>query len=368
MRQKKKRRSAILFFIDYKLFLPIIILIIIGILAIADVSAPKAMQTFSDRFYFVKQQLMWILIGFFIYLIFSQVAVKLWNKYALHIYILSVVLLLLVFIPGIGIETLGAKRWINLGFTSFQPSEFAKLAICIYLAKIYSSKKKLIAYLFPLCVTSFLILLQPDFGTTVVIAMVSFILIFLSNIPFKKILAISLVGILLAFALIYTSNYRKERVISFVSPFSQNNESNYHIKQILYALAMGGVGGTGIGQSKQKYLFLPEATTDSIFAVLAEEVGFIGVGLIIFLYFAVSYRMMNSLKYIQDPFSYALSVGIFGWFTSQAFINLGSISSLIPFTGVPLPFISYGGSTLISLFAAVGMFNSTIKYSNYYEK
>ena len=368
MRQKKKRRSAILFFIDYKLSLLIFILVIIGLLAIADVSAPRAMLTFSDRLYFAKQQLMWILVGFVTYLIFSQVAVKLWNKYALYIYILSVVLLVMIFIPGLGIETLGARRWINLGFTGFQPSEFAKLALCIYLAKMFSLKKKLIAYLFPLCVTAFLILLQPDFGTTVVVVVMAFMQIFLSNISFKKILAISLVGLLLAFALIYTSNYRKERVVSFISPFSQNNESNYHIKQILYALAMGGINGSGIGQSKQKYLFLPEATTDSIFAVIAEEVGFIGVALIIFLYFAISIRMMNLLKSIQDPFSYALSVGIFGWFISQTFINLGSISSLIPFTGVPLPFISYGGSNLIALFAAIGMFNSTIKYSNYYEK
>ena len=368
MRQTKKRRSAILFFIDYKLSLLIFILVIIGLLAIADVSAPKAMETFSDRLYFAKQQLMWISIGFITYLIFSQVAVKLWNKYALYIYILSILLLIIIFIPGLGIELLGARRWINLGFTGFQPSEFAKLALCIYLAKIFSLKKKLIAYLFPVCITLFLILLQPDFGTAVVIAVMAFMQIFLSNISLKKILAISFLGIVLAFVLIFTSNYRKERVISFISPFSQNSESNYHIKQILYALAMGGINGTGIGQSKQKYLFLPEATTDSIFAVISEEVGFIGVSLIIFLYFAISLRMLNLLKSIQDPFSYALSVGIFGWFTGQTFINLGSISSLIPFTGVPLPFISYGGSTLIALFAALGIFNSTIKYSNYYEK
>ncbi len=354
-------------YIDLKLFIPVVILISIGLIAIIDVSAPKAMETFSDRFYFAKQQFIWAAIGLVGYLIISQINVRIWERMALILFVFSIIFLVMVIIPQIGIKTLGARRWINIGFIGFQPSEFAKLALCIYLARLSGLKKNILAFIIPVVITIGLVMLQPDLGTSVVLIIIAFTQIFVSGVDLRKMFLIVAGGLLLVSVLIFTSQYRKERVTSFLNPFSKNIESNYHIKQVLYSLALGGVSGTGIGQSKQKYLFLPEATTDSIFAIISEETGFLGSLFIILLYFYVSIRMLLSIKTIKDQFLKTLSLGLFSWFTGQVFVNLGSISSLIPFTGVPLPFISYGGSTLVSILLAFGIFNSVLKYARKYE-
>lgn len=354
-----------LFYIDYRLLIPVITLLFIGILAIMDVSAPKAMDVFSDRFYFAKQQLKWIILGLGVYLIFSQINVFLWEKYAFYLYLLSFIFLIIVLIPGVGVETLGARRWINLGFFNFQPSEFAKLAMCIYMAKLSLLKKNLPAFILPIILVSALIMLQPDLGTTLVIIFTSMVQLIFSGVKLKQFLLIVTAGLFLVTLLIFSSDYRRSRVTSFLNPIGgESSDGNYHIRQVLYSLAIGGFGGTGIGQSKQKYLFLPEATTDSIFAIIAEETGFLGVFVIILIYGFISFRMIRLIKTMTNSFLVVLASGIFSWFIGQTFINLGSISSLIPFTGVPLPFISYGGSTLITLLVAFGIFNSAVKYSN----
>jgi len=354
-------------YFDLKLLIPVLILMAIGLLAIMDVSAPKAMETFSDRFYFVKQQSLWMFIGLIGFFLLSQINVRIWENNALILFIISIFLLILVLLPQMGILALGARRRIDIGPIGIQPSEFAKLTLCIYLAKISSLKKNVFAFIAPVVIILFLIMLQPDLGTSVVLMLISFTQIFVSDVNLKKLVPIFIGGIILVILLISTSAYRRERVTSFLDPFSKNDAGSYHIKQVLYSLALGNVSGTGVGQSKQKYLFLPEATTDSIFAIISEETGFIGSVIIIFLYIFISFRMLHLIKSIKDPFNRTLSFGIFAWFTGQVFVNLGSISSLIPFTGVPLPLISYGGSTLVSILLAFGIFNSVLKYSIRYE-
>ena len=368
MKKRKRKNFRVFFFIDYKLFIPIILLTSIGLLAIVDVSAPKAMETFSDHFYFLKQQSVWVILGLLIYIIISQINFSLWEKYAKVILLVVIICLVAVLIPGLGTRTYGAQRWLNIGFIRFQPSEFAKLAICIYFAKLAVYKKGLMSYVIPLILVTGLIIIQPDLGTTAVIAAIALTQIYISEISLKKLSIFFIIGIVITSLLIASSSYRRERVVSFLDPFSKISDSTYHVRQLLYALAIGGISGVGIGQSTQKYLFLPEATTDSIFAVIAEEVGFIGVLAIILLYLYIFYRMIKSIKNIQNPFALSFTVGVFAWFSGQTFINLASVSSLIPFTGVPLPFISYGGSTLLSFFIAFAIFNSIIKYSNYHEK
>jgi cell division protein FtsW len=354
-------------YIDFKLLIPILILMIIGILAVTDVSAPEAMDTFSDRFYFVKQQAIWMLIGLVCYFVVSQMNVKIWEKLAIMIFACAVVFLILVLIPQLSIMTLGARRWIRIGFLRFQPSEFAKLALCVYLAKLSATKKNIFAYIVPIAITVGLIMLQPDLGTSIVIILISFTQIFISGFDLRKILLIGLGGLAIVSLLIFTSDYRRERVTSFLNPFSNNDAGSYHVKQVLYSLALGGVSGSGIGQSKQKYLFLPEATTDSIFAIISEETGFVGSFTIIVIYLFITLRMLVRSKEIKNQFLKTLALGIFAWFFGQLFVNLGAISALIPFTGVPLPFISYGGSTLVSMLIAFGIFNSILKYSADYE-
>ncbi len=363
MLRKIHKSSKLSFFLDYRIFIPVIVLSVIGLFAIMDVSAPKAMETFSDKFYFVKQQFAWTLIGIALFFFLSQLNVKIYEKFALHIFFVALVLLIMVLIPSIGVKTLGAQRWIDLGFIGFQPSEFVKLAICIYLAKISSVKKNIMAFILPIGIISLLVMMQPDLGTTAVIFSISFVQIFLSDIPVKKFLAAIIIGLFFVSAAIFISPYRRERVMAFTEPFSETSDSNYHIKQVLFALALGGFDGTGIGESKQKYLFLPESTTDSIFAVIGEETGLLGVTVIITLFFVISFNMLKNIPKLENDYSRSLGIGIATWFTSQVFINLGSIVSLIPFTGVPLPFISYGGSSLVGLFAGMGIYNSLVKYS-----
>lgn len=354
-------------YIDFKLLIPILILMGIGILAVTDVSAPEAMDTFSDRFYFVKQQSVWMVIGLIFFFVASQINVRIWEKFAIAIFALSIVFLILVLIPQLSIMTLGARRWISIGFFRFQPSEFAKLALCIYLAKVSTTKKNIFAYIVPIVITVGLVMLQPDLGTSIVLIVISFTQIFISGIDLRKMILVALGGLIIVTLLIFTSDYRRQRVMSFINPFSSADAGSYHIKQVLYSLALGGVSGSGIGQSKQKYLFLPEATTDSIFAIISEETGFIGSFTIIVIYLFISLRMLVRSKEIENQFLKTLSLGIFAWFFGQLFVNLGAISALIPFTGVPLPFISYGGSTLISTLIAFGIFNSILKYSSNYE-
>jgi len=366
--RRKRKSTKIYFFFDYKILIPIVLLTAIGLFAIVDVSAPKAIETFSDHFYFLKQQLMWVGVGLLVYLIFSQLNIGIWNKYAGVIFLLSVIFLLIVLIPGLGIKTYGAQRWLNFGFLNFQPSEFAKIAICIYLAKVGVNKKGIWSYLLPFIIISGLVVFQPDFGTAMVISAIAFAQIFISNVSFKNMFSLIFGAGLVMSILIFSSDYRRDRVLSFLNPFSGNSDTTYHTRQLLYALAIGGVKGSGIGQSTQKYLFLPEATTDSIFAVIAEEIGFLGVFVIIILYIYIFYNMIRIIKELSEPFSQILASGIFMWFCAQTFVNLASVSSLVPFTGVPLPFISYGGSALTSFFAAFGIFNAAEKYNGYHEK
>lgn len=367
MKKRKTFDKHLFFYIDYKLFIPLLVLGLIGLFSIMDVSAPRAMQMFSDRFYFVKQQLLWLAIGALIFLIISQLNVYIWSKFALYLYILSVILLILVLIPGLSSRTLGARRWLNLGPFSFQPSEFAKLALCLYLARLSMAKKNLLSFLVPIALTTGLVMLQPDMGTTIIIATISFAQLAFSDVDLRKIILVGVCGLVVALLLIATSSYRRERVMAFLNPINDSQSDNYHIKQILYSLAIGGFSGSGIGQSKQKYLFLPEATTDSILAIIAEETGFLGVSVIIALYMYISLRMSYVLKNIKDDYLVVLAIGITSWFVGQTFINFASISSLVPFTGVPLPFVSYGGSTLLSLIVAFAIYNSILKYSKTYE-
>jgi len=346
MRKRKSSGRNWDFYLDYKLFVLILFLMGVGIFAILDVSIPKAIETFSDKFYFVKQQSLWMVVGLFVFL-----------------FAISVIFLIVVLIPQAGLKVLGARRWLDLGLLSFQPSEFAKIALCVYLAKVSEVKKNVFSFILPIAVTVGLVMLQPDLGTSVVLIIIAFAQIFMSEINLMKVFIVFFGGVILISLLIFSSQYRRERVTAFLNPFSKSDDTSYHIKQVLYSLAWGGVGGTGIGQSTQKYLFVPEVTTDSIFAIISEETGFLGSAILIILYALVSLRMIKLISGIDGDFQKSLGVGIFAWFTGQVFVNLSSISSLIPFTGVPLPFISYGGSTLVSILLAFGIFNSILKYS-----
>lgn len=346
-----------------RFFLYIITLLsILGLLVLFDASAPLALNRFGDKFLFVRQQALFYCVGFAGMLIVSKINYKYFEKYAVFLFAFTVFLLILVLIPGIGNKALGARRWIDLGFFSLQPSELAKLTISIYLAKVASKNKTLFSYLIPLGLTLLLIILEPDLGTAIIVALIALVQIFISGINLFYFGGISLFGVISALLLILFSPYRRERLLTYFEMSRDPLGASYHIRQVLYSLGMGGVWGVGLGRSRQKYLYLPEVATDSIFAVVAEESGFLGSMVVILLFALLIFTGIKIVKAAPDTFSKILSGGIIAWIGGQAFLNFSSMLAIFPLTGVPLPFFSYGGSSLLTIFIGLGILLNISKH------
>lgn len=351
--------------INKGLFFVTITLLILGIISIAEVSGPQAQLFFSDSFFFVKQQIIWSVIGFCVLIVGSIIHYSFWKKIALPLLILSTLSLIAVLIPGLGVHLLGARRWINLGFFSFQPSELVKLTLALYLAAQVDSDKPMKFLIIPTFIIAILVMLQPDLGTTVVILVISFTALFLSGMNIFHLFGIGILGSILGFLAIITSNYRRDRLVTYLQGTNDPLGNSYHLRQVLLALGSGGLFGVGLGNSRQKYLFLPEASTDSVFAVIAEEIGFVGSVFLIILFIAFIFKFIDIAKDSPDRFSQVFVALIAVWIGGQMFLNIGSMIALIPLTGVPLPFFSYGGSSLITLLFAIGIVLNISRYSGH---
>jgi cell division protein FtsW len=326
-----------------------------GLLAIYDASVIDAFRTFGDKFHYVKQQAIWIGIGLIAALITANIPIAAIKKYSHVLYAATLFLMVIVLIPGIGSKYLGARRWINLGFTVLQPSELLKITLAIYLAKWLEQERTLKQFLLLLGLNLGLIMLEPDLGTAIITIGVAFMLYYLSGAHLKEIASFSAILVVAMMALVLLSPYRMDRLKTFMDPTTDPLGSSYHINQILYGLGSGGLSGVGLGKSRQKYAYLPEATTDSIFAIIAEETGFIGSS---FFILALLTLLMTSFKVavnVTDKFDKLLASSISLLFLIQIFVNLSSMVALVPLTGVPLPFISYGGSSLVTNFIALGL-------------
>lgn len=348
--------------IDKRFLGLVLALSVIGLIAVADASAPQALNSFNDKYYFFKQQVVWGALGLIGLFITSMVDYSVWKRLATPLFFGSLVLLIAVLIPGVGQNLLGAKRWLILGPVTVQPSEIVKLTIIFYLAKLGEGDKSPLAYFLPPFIVAALIMLQPDLGTTLVVMGIAFSQIFLSGINFFYIAAAAAFGAASSFLLIITSAYRRARLMTFLGQAQDPLGRDYHIRQILLALGSGGFFGVGLGASRQKYLFLPEAATDSIFAVIAEETGFLGATLIILLFLALIITGIKIAKEAPDRFSQILAGGIISWIVFQVILNIGSVAGFTPLTGVPLPFFSYGGSALTMILVAAGILLNISKH------
>lgn len=347
---------------DRTLFILTLALTFFGILAVADASAPLAVAYFKDSFYFVKQHVVWAGVGVLAMLVVSKVHYTFWQKMAVPLFGITLITLVLVLIPGLGSKLLGARRWINLGFFSFQPSELVKLTLSIYFASLAQVKKNLRTYVVILGVVTGLIMLQPDLGTTIIIASIGFLQIFIAGAPLISLIGLSAAGLVGGFILILTSDYRRERLLTFFESTTDPKGTSYHISQVLIALGSGGIFGVGLGQSRQKYLFLPESATDSVFAVIAEEIGFVGAAVLVALFLFFVYRGIKIAQRAPDRFSQLLAAGIVCWIAIQAFLNISSMIALTPLTGVPMPFFSYGGSSLTMILIGIGILLNISRY------
>lgn len=327
----------------------------IGLVFVYNASVVEAFNDFNDRYYFAKQQLVWLGFGLTVYFLISRVNPKHFKKISLPLFIFSLLTMILVLIPGVGLRLQGARRWISLGFFSFQPSELLKTSLVVYLATWLETPKEIKKFAVLLVVCLGLIMLQPDLGSAVIVAVLSFGLFYLSGSAIKEIVlsfACLIAGVAI---LIFVSPYRFERVKTFLDPISDPLGRSYHINQVLIGLGSGGLSGVGLGRSRQKYSYLPEATTDSIFTIVGEELGFIGGVLLITLLLSLSLLAFRVASNAHDQYNRLLAAGIALLFSTQTFVNLASMVAIIPLTGVPLPLISYGGSSLITTLLALGI-------------
>jgi len=352
--------------IDISLLFSVALLTFFGLFMIYDVSSYVAFRDFEDKYHYVKDQSIWVILGFVGLLFFSNFNYRRLKLLALPILFVALTLLILVFVPGVGIRVLGANRWIDTGIFVLQPAEFVKLALAIYLAAWFSNKERgrLFAFLLLLGLILFLVIAEPDMGTTIVILAEALAIYFLSG---GRILYFAVLGPLLFLAGLFfvrISPYRTKRLEAFLNINESFESSSYHVKQILIALGSGGLMGVGLGNSLQKYAYLPESTTDSIFAIIAEELGFIGATFLILFYIFIVWRCFYIAMHAKDNFGKLLAGGITTFLAIQTFINLAAQTALIPLTGIPLPFISYGGSALIIDLCSIGILLSISSQSH----
>lgn len=351
---------------DRVLFFLILILVAIGLVMVYDSSVAIALRDFKDPYRFLREQGKWVLLGLATFGILSRVSYTVWQRFAVPMMMGTLVLLLAVFIPGFGVRALGAHRWLNLGFTVLQPAEIAKFTLAMYLSTWLATKEKgrLPAFLLLLGVVCGLVILEPDLGTASIIGGIALSIYYLSGASIGQfLLLIPVIGIILG-VLALTSPYRLQRVMTFLNPESDPLGSSYQIRQAIISLGSGGVFGVGLGKSRQKYEYLPEANTDSIFAILGEELGLIGGLSLIGVFAALVSRIFKIGKATANEQARLFVYGVGSWVGLQTLINLASMVALFPLTGVPLPLISYGGSNLVITLGALGIVHN-ISRSNH---
>lgn len=348
-------------FIRNKFFFPLItipiILSLVGLVFIFEASAVGSARQFGDSLHYLKSQAIWIFFGLIVMIIFSYIDYKKLYFLSFVSLILTIILLVVVLIPGVGSKIGGARRWIDLGFFSLQPTELAKFSMIIYLSSWFTNKEKnrFLPFITLMGFLVFLIILQPDMGTAIIIFLISLIVYYFSGANFTDFVFIFGGSVISLYFLIKLSTYRFNRLLSFLNPSVDPLGISYHINQIFISLSSGGFFGRGFGASRQKYLFLPEAHTDSIFAIIGEEYGFTGGLILIGLYFVFVYKIYHLIRLAPDRLSKLIMIGIFAFFNLQFIVNLAGMTGLFPIVGVPLPFLSYGGSNLLISFGLIGI-------------
>jgi len=348
---------------DFMLFVVTLLLLAIGIIMVFSASYVVAKTRYADGFYFLKRQLLWALIGVVGMTTVMKIKYTKFKKWATPLFGLAVFLLILVLIPGVGISVKGSTRWLGIGNLSFQPSEVAKLALVIFLAKNLSDQGEQIRNFFRgflpqlllVGVVCGLILVQPDLGTAVTIAGTSYLIFLVAGSRSSHLVGLALLGIALVGLAIYVAPYRMERFTAFLDPWADPLGSGFQTIQSLYAVGSGRLFGMGLGQGKQKFLYLPEQHTDFIYAVLSEELGFLGSSFVLILFFIFIWRGLKIAAKAPDVFGALLAVGITVMIALQALINIGVVTGCLPVTGITLPLVSFGGSSLTLTLLGIGI-------------
>ncbi len=348
---------------DYILLGAALILAGIGIVMVYSTSAILAGDRFGDPYYFLKKQAIYAGAGFLLMIIMVFVPYGTLKRLAYPIFILSVLLLIAVLIPGIGHKAGGAMRWLKIGGFTFQPSEFAKLGLIIFLAYLLTKKEEKIrsfsfGFLPTILLSGLVIVLllkEPDFGAALFLAAMVFILLFISGARMIYIAGACLLAAPVAYFLLMNADYRYKRLLSFIRPWEDPTGTSFQIIQSFLSFGSGGLFGLGLGEGRQKLFFLPAPHTDFIFSIIGEELGLIGALGVVLLFFILAFRGIQIGISIQDKFGSYLALGIALMISLQAVINMGVVLGLLPTKGLTLPFVSYGGTSLIANFIGLGI-------------
>ncbi len=347
--------------IDYSFLITVLILLCYGLIMVFSASSASAHYQHNDVYYFIKRQFAWALIGLAIMFAVSRISYKTIYKYALHLLVASFVLLILVFVIGKTVN--GAKRWIGVGSLSFQPSEVAKFAIIVFLARSLSAnsvalknfKDGFLPYIAIIGILALLVFLEPHLSGAIVIVLTGFVVMWAAGAKVLHFMAVGIPAVIVGVIAMFSADYRAARVMTFFDPFKDVSGDGWQIVQSLYAIGSGGFFGLGLGQSRQKYLYLPEPQNDFIFSIVCEELGFVGAALVIVLFALLIWKGIKIALHAPDKFSSLLVVGTIALIAIQVVINIAVVTSSMPATGMPLPFFSYGGTSLVFIMAQMGV-------------
>jgi len=362
-KSKQKKEKKIMHESDGLLLGIIFMIILFGLAMLSSASAPIAYLRFKNTYHYFYHQLFGIITSFLAFFFFLKTDYHIWRKHAFWFLIGSIFLLTLVFIPGLRAEHGSARSWINVFGYSLQPSELVKISFLLYLSAWLENRGKRLhdfydgtgPFLIILGIIALLMLLQPDMGTLFIIAITSMIVYFVGGGSWRHIIAIGLFGVMAFSIMIYARPYQMNRIRCLIDPGFSRDDVCYQINQSLIAVGSGGFWGRGIGESRQKFMYVPEVVGDSIFAIISEEIGFVFSVLLLLLFLSLFYRGFLIAKYAPDVYGRVLAIGISSWILIQVVINIGGIINIMPMTGVPLPLISNGGSAMLASLSALGI-------------
>jgi cell division protein FtsW len=358
-----QRRSYIAAPPDTLLFFAVATLVAIGLVMVFSASSAVALVEHHDAAYYVKRQLVWLAVGLVVAYGVYRLDYHVLKRWAPYLLVLSILSLVAVLVPHVGFSVNGARRWLGVASFTVQPSEVAKLSLVIYLAAVLATRgerivslvKGLVPLCIPVAIIAMLVLKEPDMGTASLLVMIAFAMFFAAGARITHLFAILLATAPAVVLELLASPYQRARIFAFLNPWKDPQNTGFHIVQSLLALGSGGIFGMGLGDSRAKFFYLPEQYTDFIFSILGEELGLLGTLAVVILFIVFGYRAIKIAIAAPDRFGFFLVIGCVSIVVIQAFVNIGVVTSSWPVTGVPLPFISFGGSSLIVNLVAVAL-------------
>jgi len=342
----------------------IIALLVVGIVMILSASSVQSFASYGSSFVFFKKQLVSVALGLVAFFLAYRIDYRRLKGFGYLLLPLVAVLLFVVLLPGLGVTSGGSQRWIQLGFTDFQPSELAKFALILFAADVFARKEEstflefshtALPMLPAIGILAGLIMMQPDLGTTMLLAFIAIGMLFVAGAPLRHIIPIGFLGAGLAILAGLAAPYRRERIMAFMDPWKDPLESGYHAIQSMIALGSGGLFGVGLGASRQKWSYIPNAHTDFIYAIIGEELGLVGTFGVLGLFLFLAFMGIRTAIRAPDRFGMLIASGITIWISLQALVNMGAVTSSMPITGVPLPLVSFGGTSVVVSLAAMGV-------------